>query len=87
MEIPQDDLKAAQERSLQFKVTKRDKPRARWETVEAGIPDLAEAYAKALALEFYQSAIWLMTEFGNFQYWSSDDPDLFNSTILKTERH
>ncbi len=72
-----EDAKIVRECGLNVRVAKRDAQGARWETV-AELHDLEEAVAVAAEVDARQLAVFV----GGYFYWTSDDPDLFNSDDL-----
>ncbi len=72
-----EDAKIVRECGLNVRVAKRDAQGARWETV-AELHDLEEAVAVAAEVDARQSAVFV----GGYFYWTSDDPDVFNSGVL-----
>jgi hypothetical protein len=80
-----EDLKMAREKGLLFEVATKSGKGQRWVTVGERTHSLEEALARAKDMVAFQSAVFVLDKHqaGTF-YWSSDDPDLYNSTALRT---
>lgn len=65
----------------------RSKPRAQWIPIQPDGLDLEEAFNTALELDSPEVSIWLVTPFGDISYWRNTEGDLFNSTVLTTQKY
>lgn len=81
-QIPSEDLKMAVENRLLFKVVTKAGKGKRWERVGEDTHSLEEAIGQASSISAYQSGVFVVTRNGSFIYWTSDEPDLYNSTVL-----
>ena len=81
---PAEDLEAAMAKCLRFYVTERERSGAKWNRIGESSYSLPEAldFASSRVLE---TSVWLLTPTGGIRYWRSDQPDLFNSTVLALE--
>ena len=81
---PNDDLKLCVEKNIKFRITVRQMSGKRWE--ETGLPPLSllKAAERVEDLDEPQVCIWAITKTGSgVQYWKSEAPDLYNSSIFE----
>jgi hypothetical protein len=82
-QVPLEDIEKASKRGLVFKVADKQGPGRRWQFVDEFIDSIEVAVARAKDMGGYESAVFLPTQQANgFLYWTSRDPELFNSTVL-----
>jgi hypothetical protein len=79
--IPPADVAIAVERGLRFQVCRKAKRGAQW---VAGFEtqDLAGAVSRARTENDYEVAVFVVTDTGGFQYWTSRHPEVFNSDVI-----
>jgi len=84
MMIPDSDLVITAGREIKFIVSKKMDFSNRWIDIKECL-SLPEAFSICI-LELKNSrhvSIWVVGENGNFLYWDSNFPDLFNSPVLE----
>lgn len=83
-EIPLKDVETARRDRLFFKVASKRAKGQKWIYVGEGTHSLQDALSQAQGLNAYESAVFVISResFGSI-YWSSLDPDLFNSTVIE----
>lgn len=79
--IPPADLEVASERGLRFQVCRKTKSGAKWNAVFE-TQDLGVAVSRAQAERDYEVAVFVVTDSGGFQYWTSRHPEVFNSDVI-----
>ena len=81
---PRDDMDIARRRQLQFYVARKAKRGAQWiKTSVTG--DIDVALERAHTEDDYEVAVFVATTSGGFIYWTSEHPDVYNSSVLEAE--
>lgn len=80
---PENDQQRAKENHLTFEVMHREAPGERWLVAEQDIEGIEAALSVALAQETPHTCIFTSA---GFRYWGSDEPELFNSSVLEHPR-
>lgn len=80
------DAKVAEARGLLFQICWKKRPRASWESIREGIPDLREAMEEAIGYDEFEVGVFTDGPGRNrgMIYWTSDSPVL-NSTVVSVE--
>ncbi len=80
MNIPENDLELAANYGFRFYVAQREGPGETWHQISTDISFLTAAME--MARQTNAGEVGVFTTHGTF-YWSSKDPEVFNSTILE----
>lgn len=80
-----DDLEIARQRGLRFYVCRKEARGTRWIHLTEETEELESAIKRAKAEVAHEVAIFIETDTGGFQYWTSRFPDAFNSTVLEPD--
>lgn len=78
-----DDIATAE--GLTFHVAKRDHPKGAWRLLQDNLT-LGDALSMVLNVSGCELAIFVNTPSGGLFYWSSDDPTLLNSVVIRQAR-
>ena len=81
---PSQDVDIARRRQLRFYVSRKEKRGAPW-TKTFATEDIDLALERARIEAHYEVAVFVETASGGFIYWTSQHPDVFNSTVLEIE--
>ena len=76
------DNRRAIEHGIHFKVSQKDNKGARWVNIKDDISSIFDAIKCAQSIQCFEVAIFAMHEVGGFLYWSSKNPEEFNSSVL-----
>lgn len=79
--VPADDLAFAAEHGLTFCACVKHRRGGRWEDSLANVP-IESAYERALSDTAFERAVFVVNPNGRSLYWSSRDPDVFNSDAI-----
>lgn len=78
----QRDQQTATANGIRFKVCTQSGRAQPWQAVDGDIASIAEALELARSLEAWKVAVFAE----GYHYWSSDYPDLLNTTVLEIPR-
>ncbi len=78
---PTDDVERAMELQLGFYVSRKERQFAKW-TRLFSTHSLADALSKAVDERAFEVAVFVQTESGGIMYWTSSEPDCFNSSAI-----
>jgi len=81
------DRQIAHERGYRFFVAQKTERGGRWQHMRDDIADLHEAIVHARSLTAYEVAVFVVRTGGGYIYWSSRQPDVYNTTVITIEIH
>lgn len=82
--FPETDQIIADERGLAFYVSVKQMPENRWRRIEERLPlRVALGVAKERAKPGVEIAVFVDARSGGLLYWTSKDPDVYNSIVLR----
>ena len=81
------DRQAALRRGYRFFVAQKVERGSRWQHVRDDIADLHEAIVHAQSLTAHEVAVFVVRTGGGYIYWSSRQPDVYNTTVIAMEIH
>lgn len=83
MDIPDVDMNESRENTANFVVAKKEVQGNKWINIkEYSVLSDALNFCRLYMENNIRVSIWVKGENGNFLYWDSRFPDLFNSNVL-----
>ncbi len=83
------DRELAKTRGILFEVCSKAGQSQQWITIEKGIRDLDDAMILVNSLDgldvLYEVGIFVEIQGLGFVYWTTKNPDLFNSSVIQLE--
>jgi hypothetical protein len=80
--IPGEDIALAMGKDLKFRIFKRDNPYKAWQRISESSADLESILLQPYPFEYFEVSIWLVMQDMHVMYWTSSDPQHFNSFVL-----